>query len=181
MEQVQRMAMTMITGGMRTTTTDILDAHANILPFQQLLCKVCHRATLRMVTLDKIHPLHKGIRTAYNSCTRRNFESCKRHPSPLHCLLNEFNLNPHTIEIIDPTRHYPKWIPDVTTETEGDMTTAARQDAEAEEDLRVYSDGSAIDRGVGGAAVLMKNGEMVKERRFHLGSNQDIWSTRESS
>lgn len=39
--------------------------------------------------------------------------------------------------------------------------------------MRVYSDGSAIDGGVEGAAVLMKNGEMVKERRFHLGSDQE--------
>lgn len=31
---------------------------------------------------------------------------------------------------------------------------AARQDAEAEEILQVYSDGLAIDRGVGGVAVL---------------------------
>lgn len=108
MEQVWRMIITMITDGMRTTATDILDAHTNILPFQQLLCKVCHRATLHMVTLDKTHPHHKGIHTAYNSCTRRNFESCKRHPSPLHHLLDEFNLNLHTIEIIDPTHHYPK-------------------------------------------------------------------------
>ncbi|OAX32549.1 hypothetical protein K503DRAFT_659274, partial [Rhizopogon vinicolor AM-OR11-026] len=39
MARVQRMATTMITGGMRTTATDLLDAHANILPFQQLLRK----------------------------------------------------------------------------------------------------------------------------------------------
>jgi hypothetical protein len=34
MARVQRMASTMITGGMRTTATDLLDAHADILPFQ---------------------------------------------------------------------------------------------------------------------------------------------------
>ncbi|KAG2343930.1 hypothetical protein BDR05DRAFT_1018774 [Suillus weaverae] len=107
-------------GGMRTTTTDLLDAHANILPFQQLLCKECHRATLRMIMLGK---------------TLRNFESCKRHPFPLHCLLNEFKLDPHTIKTINLTRHYPKWTPDITTEMAGDMTTAARNDAAAEEDL----------------------------------------------
>ncbi|KAG2746895.1 hypothetical protein P692DRAFT_20697251, partial [Suillus brevipes Sb2] len=140
MERVQRMATTMITGGMRTTATDVLDAHTNILPFQQLLRKVCHRATLRMATLDQTHPLHKGTRAAYNSCTRRNFESCKRHPSPLHRLLNEFGLNPHAIETIHPTRHYHKWSSDASTETAGDMITAVRRDAKAEEDLQVYSD-----------------------------------------
>jgi ribonuclease HI len=126
-----------------------------------------------MVTLDQTHPLHKGICAAYNSCTRRNFESCKRHLSPLHRLLNEFGLNPHAIETIDPTRHYLKWSSDASTETAGDIIMAVRQDAEAEEDLRVYSDGLAIDGGVGGAAVLMRHGEMVKERQFHLGNDQE--------
>ncbi|KAG2751296.1 hypothetical protein P692DRAFT_20643713, partial [Suillus brevipes Sb2] len=140
MARVQRMATTMITGGMRTTTTDLLDAHANILPFQQLLHKVCHRATLRMITMPKSHPLHKGIHTAYNSCTRRDFASCKRHPSPLHRLLNEFRLNPHTVETIEPIRHYPKWAPDVTQEIAEDIATAVKDDEYAEEDLRVYSD-----------------------------------------
>ncbi|KAG2065424.1 hypothetical protein BDR04DRAFT_1032850, partial [Suillus decipiens] len=37
----------------------------------------------------------------------------------------------------------------------------------------VYSNGSVIDRGVGGAAVLMRNREMMKERRFHLGNDQE--------
>jgi len=37
MTRVQQMATTMITGSMRTSATDLLDAHANGLPFQQLL------------------------------------------------------------------------------------------------------------------------------------------------
>jgi hypothetical protein len=61
------------------------------------------------------------------------------HWIPCNCskMLHQYDTEacPHTIEIIDPTRHYPKWIPDVTMETEGDMTTAARRDTEAEEDL----------------------------------------------
>lgn len=39
--------------------------------------------------------------------------------------------------------------------------------------MRVYSDVLAIDGGVGGAAVLMKNDEIVRERRFHLGSDRE--------
>ncbi|KAG2045803.1 ribonuclease H-like protein, partial [Suillus hirtellus] len=42
-----------------------------------------------------------------------------------------------------------------------------------EEDLRVYSDGSAIDGEVGGAAVMMRNDEIVGERIFYLGSDQE--------
>jgi len=171
MTRVQRMATTMITGGMRTSATDLLDAHANVLPFQQLLRRTCHKATLRMVTLDQTHPLHKGIRTAYNSCARRNFKSCKRHPSPLHRLLNEYRLNPQVIETIAPIRHYPKWETDVTTQVAQSPEAAIIEDTIAQEDLRVYSDGSAIDGGVGGAAVLMRGEEVVREKRFHLGND----------
>ncbi|KAG1876673.1 hypothetical protein DFJ58DRAFT_721136 [Suillus subalutaceus] len=53
------------------------------------------------------------------------------------------------------------------------METAIANDAEAEEDLQAYSDGSAVDGGVGGAAVLMRGGEAVKEKRFHLGNDQE--------
>ncbi|OJA15130.1 hypothetical protein AZE42_11430 [Rhizopogon vesiculosus] len=69
-----------------------------------------------MIMLDNSHPLYKGIRVAYNSCARRNFQSCKRHPSPPHRLLNKFKINPYDTETITPIRHYPKWEPDITTQ-----------------------------------------------------------------
>lgn len=158
---------------MRTSATDLLDAHTDILPFQQLLRKVCHRATLRMITMHKSHPLYKGIRAAYNACTRRDFGSCKRHPSPIHRLLNEFRLNLHTVETIEPIRHYPKWAPDVATEIAADTATAVNDNEGADEDLQAYSDGSAIDGGVGGAAVLIRNGEVVGTKKFYLGGDQE--------
>ncbi|KAG2737855.1 hypothetical protein P692DRAFT_201666277, partial [Suillus brevipes Sb2] len=37
MARVHRMATILTTGAMRSTATDLLDAHANILPFQQIL------------------------------------------------------------------------------------------------------------------------------------------------
>jgi hypothetical protein len=50
---VQCMAMLSITGGLRSSASDLLDIHANILPLQQMIQKACHRATLRMATLAK--------------------------------------------------------------------------------------------------------------------------------
>jgi len=173
MARVQQMATTMITGGMRSTATDILDAHANILPFQQLLQKACHRAMLCMVTLDQTHRLYKGIHAAYNSCTRQGFQTCKRHPSSIHCLLNEFKLNPHDMETITPIRHYPKWEPDVDRQVAQSPEAAIIEDTIAQEDIRVYSDGSAVDGGVGGAAVLMRGDEAIRKKRFHLGSEKE--------
>lgn len=40
----------------------------------------------------------------------------------------------------------------------------------AREELRVYSDGSMIDGGVGGVAVLMEGERRIREIRFCLGS-----------
>ncbi|KAG2113217.1 uncharacterized protein F5147DRAFT_771067 [Suillus discolor] len=46
---------------------------------------------------------------------------------------------------------------------------ALEEDVRADEELRVYSDGSAIDGGVGGAAVMMEGNRMLRESRFYLG------------
>ncbi|KAG2740534.1 hypothetical protein P692DRAFT_20647592, partial [Suillus brevipes Sb2] len=92
------MATLMITGGMRSTATDILDVHANILPFQQTLRKICLKSTLRMTSLPDTHPLARDIKMAYNYGNARNFAKPKRHPSPLHKLMYEFKVNPARME-----------------------------------------------------------------------------------
>ena len=42
--RVQRQAALHATGALRTTPTDSLDAHTNLLPFRQLVEKLLHRA-----------------------------------------------------------------------------------------------------------------------------------------
>jgi len=51
MTRVQRMTSLLITGGMHTTASDITNIHANLLPFQQNLRKICRHSALRMSTL----------------------------------------------------------------------------------------------------------------------------------
>jgi hypothetical protein len=46
MARVQRMATLLITGGLRSTATDVLDTHANVLPFQQALRKIQDQDTI---------------------------------------------------------------------------------------------------------------------------------------
>lgn len=133
MARVQRMAMLSITGGLRSTASDMLDAHANILPFQQNLRKICYRVILRMASLPAHHPLAKGIKTAYNYCEYREFKGKKRHPSLLHKLMNEFQVNPSKTEKIDPVRHYPKWEPDVTTQIAESAETAMNSQTKTSE------------------------------------------------
>ncbi|KAG1889997.1 hypothetical protein F4604DRAFT_642211 [Suillus subluteus] len=169
MARVQRTATLLVTGGLRSTATDTLDAHANVLPFQQTLRKTCFCAALRMASLPSPHPLAKEIKSAYEYHEKRQFQGRKRHPSPLHKLMNEFQIDPSKVEKIEPVRHYPKWEPDVETRIAESVKQAITDETLATEELRVYSDGSLVDGGVGGAAVLMRGEEVVKRKRLHLG------------
>ncbi|KAG2745195.1 hypothetical protein P692DRAFT_201841332 [Suillus brevipes Sb2] len=162
MARVHRMAAILTTGAMCSTATDLLDAHANILPFQRILRSNCHRATpLRLASLHNDHPLYKGIESAHRYVAKRNYTKQKRLPSPIHKLFREFEINPTVTEKILPIRHYPKWSPDIETRI-------AETKAKA-----VYLDGSAIEGGVGGAAVLMEGERRVRESRFYLGKVEE--------
>jgi hypothetical protein len=101
MARVQRMAAILIVGGMHTTATDVLDVHANLLPFQQLLRKACCHMTLGMSSLPTTHPLYAELRKALHQR--------KRHRTPMHDLLREFNIDSRTIEKVDAIRNR-KWM-----------------------------------------------------------------------
>src|ERR1700735_5229355 len=65
MQKLQRVASLSIVGGMRSTPTDLLDAHACIFPIKLTLLKACHRALVRLCTLPASHPLHSVIRDTF--------------------------------------------------------------------------------------------------------------------
>ncbi|KAI0037507.1 hypothetical protein FA95DRAFT_1506897, partial [Auriscalpium vulgare] len=62
--RVQRQATISITGAMRNTATDLLDAHADIPPFHLIVDQKCYDAALRLATVPYTHPLHYHIDTA---------------------------------------------------------------------------------------------------------------------
>ena len=78
---IQRSAAMTIVGGLRTSPTDTLDIHANLLPFHLMVDKARFQAALRLATLPISHPLHKPV----NQAARR---FVKRHHSPLHELMH---------------------------------------------------------------------------------------------
>jgi hypothetical protein len=86
--QVQRQAALAITGEMRTTASDTLDAHANLLPFQLLVDKVVHRAAVWLACLPDKHPLDARVSTAAT-------QYVKKHRTPLHEIMHVVN----TLEI----------------------------------------------------------------------------------
>ena len=46
--RVQRQALLVMTGALRTTATDTMEAHADLLPFDLLVDRLCHRSAVRL-------------------------------------------------------------------------------------------------------------------------------------
>ena len=96
----QRAGALVVTGGLWTTPTDILDMHAHLMPMHLERDKICHRAATRIVTLPPAHPLYKPAR----NCTKRR---TSRHKSPLHQLMLNYATKPQDMETIKPTPQNP--------------------------------------------------------------------------
>jgi ribonuclease HI len=168
LQSIQRRATIAIVGGMRTTASDILEAHANVFPAHLLLNKACMRAALRLASLPQTHPLAKPVRRATKNRT-------PRHPSPIHHLVRHFELRPDSFETINPTRRKTNYRPSLSTYIREDTDDAMRY-AETAADkypIRIYSDGSRHGGGVGAAASLYIGDSLHKTLRYRLGSSQE--------
>lgn len=148
MSTVQRMAAIAITGAMRTTATDILEAHANLLPIPLLLQNTCHRAIIRLATHPDTHPLHKHIRRAAKRYV-------KRHRTALHRLTYSFNINPEDIEMLIPARRSPATSCPYKVKIAASREDAIQEQAELQDEIQIFCDGSGLNGKIGAAAVLM--------------------------
>jgi ribonuclease HI len=161
--KVHRQALTCL-GPMRTTATDILEAHANIPPLHILIDKIRLRALIRMTTFPNTHPLHLHIIRAHGKMP-------KRHPTPLHHLFASFpTVNPKTMETIHPIRRDPKAALAADTLIPSPENSNAHR-AIHPSDITIYTDGSAKEGGVGAAAVMIKRASPSRPRKllYHLG------------
>lgn len=169
--RIQRQAALTTIGAMRTTATDTIDAHANILPFHLLLKKLCLQATVRHTTLQETHPLAKSIQKAYST-------QVKAHRSPLHDL---FAINP-----IDPRKIEKKMTyKDDKNENENENESNNRTEifttyiedkqraknirAPKPHEMQIFTDGSGIDGRIGAAATTMDRKEGRKTLRYRMG------------
>ena len=162
---LQRLGALAITGGLRTTPTDTLDAHAALLPMDSRVEKVCFNAISRMVTLPAEHPLNALVKKSAKG-------RVKRHRSPLHTLTAIFGLDPPSFEKIPAVRAHPKdrGSPPARIDIPPDKDASKRADANATETIQVYSDGSAHSGQVGAAAILKREGKTDRVLKFHLGT-----------
>ena len=162
---VQRAGAIAVTGGLRTTPTDVLDHHAFLLPIHLEIDKICHRAATRIATLPPAHPLHDPAK----KCTSRRV---KRHKSPLHQLMQTYNVRPQDVESITPAPRNPALTHKrpFTISISNSKDDSVREDSQATEKVKVYTDGSAQDGKVGAAALLIRPGQPNRKLHFHLGS-----------
>ena len=148
---VQRQVTLQALGALYGTAIDILDAHANLLPFHLLLDKIISHAALCMAALPPSYPLHPIMR-------RSAHRFIKRHQTALHHMYKACDMDPVQIETVDPTQHCSPHLCSsimvVIPETGSDTLAAAEQD---KDDIKIFSDRSVVNGRVGGAAVLERN------------------------
>lgn len=128
----------------------------------------CLKAAVRLATLPPEHPLFKLIQTSANRYV-------KRHRSPLHYLFAHFNLNVNGMEKIpikprNPA-HYSTLLFDISIPTSKEESIHIAQ--LAEEEIKVYMDGSGTNGKVGAAATLMQQGKPNRTLHYHLGLEKE--------
>ena len=164
--RVHRQACILMSGAMRTTATDILKAHMDVLPFHLLVDLHISCEASRMCSVPTSHPLHPHIRRATHFV--------KRHRSPLHEVLAAYNLHPDDVETIEAVRLPPGWHPPYPISIAPTKEEAATAEASwiAKPGYRLYTDGSDCDGGVGASAVLYRPGvPELTVLRYHLGDS----------
>ena len=156
-----------VTGGLSTTAGDIMDVHAYILPVDLLFCKLLFHTMFHLCSLPAGHPLHPCIRSA----ARRKV---KRHPSPLHHLINFAGINPHDIETIFPVRRSPGYSPAFKTviPPSKEVALPLANLTNSTIPIQVYSDRSGFKGGIGAATLLYINDRLARVLRLYLGTTQ---------
>ena len=132
-----------------------------------LLQKTCHQAALRLASLPQSHPLHKHLQHV------AKHTGILRHRTSIHNLLGTFRTFSDEIETIDTINRSKNarsvvYRPHIAK----DKDTAIKEHSELRDAIKIYTDGSAHDGGVGAAAVIFRNGQEPRSLIYHLGSDK---------
>jgi hypothetical protein len=88
-----------MTGALRTTATDMLEAHANLIPLDLQIQNLCHQVAIQLAYHPTSHPISPLLHRAAKGYV-------KRHKSSLHHLTHTYNLDPDSTDKIHPARHH---------------------------------------------------------------------------
>jgi ribonuclease HI len=165
---IQRAGALAITGRLRTSPTDALDAHAHLLPARLTVRKWCHATLTRMATLLMEHPLHKPIK-------RKRTGKTKRHKGPIHHLAKWFEIDASKIEKIPAAAQDPLKIGKLPFDISiaENREDSIKETENATEEIQVFSDGSALEGKVGASAILMRKGRHTRTLHYHLGPDTE--------
>ena len=162
-ESTQRAGTLAITGAMRTTPTDSLDVHANLLPAHILFQQILFRSALRLSGLPSTHPLVPHIKKIEK-------KDMKKHCSALHKLIHMLGMSPQLNETIlthtvkpNVTSLFKTFISDNKKESIADFTQLSNR-------TLVFTDGSCTNGLIGASAVLYVDYNHIATLRYHLGS-----------
>ena len=99
----------------------------------------------------------------------------RRHKSPIHNLMTVYGTDPDSFETIPVAGRNPVRIgkQPFTTIIPGSKEALKEADAQAQQHIKVYTDGSAQEGKVGVAAILTKDGKEVLKAHYHLGKMED--------
>ena len=167
LQKIQRIATLAITGTLRTSPNDFVDAHSGVLPMELALTKACHSALVRSLTLPSTNPMHQVVQEA----KRRQ---PKKYPGPIDNLLKIFGLQNSEVETICPAvtlkRLGPQHQIEIYRSREDSINSERLDDA----DFKNFTDGSGQDGGIGAAAVLYKKGRAspLKSLQAFMGSSR---------
>ena len=164
--KLQRMVSLSIVGGMKSTSTDLLDAHTGLLPMELTLLHICHRATVRLCSLPLLHPLYAMVHAAHLSTN-------EKHSDLIRNALKIFELNPQKFETIRPDTTPPAYYKHVKATILREQKVTIKVEAKDEADYKIYTDGSIHDGRVGASAIILCKGTSRAERSltYHLGNS----------
>lgn len=175
LQRMQRTAAIAITGAMRTTASDILDTHADLLPIDILLKSLRKRSFIRICTLPDTHPLRHQSDVAYQL---RNQRCTQVNTSPLMSMARQSPIQPSKVEKIGKRKRPPTYIHPFNTMIEANRELSILHEQADKTRIKVYTDGSAINGGVGAAALLYIDDETEPREvlHYHLGP-KTLYST----
>ena len=166
--KVQTAGALAITGGLCTSASDALNAEAFLLPMTHLIDKWRHRATVRLATLPPEHALFKAV-------NRKLAAVVRKHRSPINTLLATYGCDPRKMEKLpaisrDPTLHGTLPFEISIADNRED---SIRETEHAEEEIQIFTDGSALNGKVRAAAVLLRAGNAPRVLHIHLGPESE--------
>ncbi|CCA75678.1 hypothetical protein PIIN_09668 [Serendipita indica DSM 11827] len=169
LQAVQRRAAISITGAIRTTAGDTLDAHLNMLPIKETLRLTCQKAAAQQASLPATHPLSKFVKRASRGLLQR-------HNAPLHRIFHSIDSKVDDLKTITPASCNPNATNPFTISIEESRMLAKEVDNNSNgnnERVVVYTDGSGMEGIIGAGAVLYRDRVRIRSARFLLGEDTE--------